>query len=467
MAILSSLTDMERETLSQAIDSLPETLAEYITRTAPQHSRPIPKHLATLVDLLERSLTDRTYALVSMPPRFAKSTTVRRALAWAIKRHPDRLNFLVMYAADAAKQQARMVRAMVREENVPLAPDSQSTHICLTTSGGGLISTGIHGQLTGKGCGGLLILDDPTKGRAVAESRTERDKAWDMFRADAWTRLQNPIGSCIILSTRWHVDDLHGRILEEMGQGGFPKFEVINLPAINKDGTSLWPSEFPIDKLERTQAVLGQYDWNALYLGQPIPRGGQVFGDPVRYVTTDRTGMRIVLAVDAAGTEGTRSDYTAVVALGIKGNGPTAVIDILDAARWQLEPKDCAKPLYEFQERQGGSLMLIEASRDGKALHRALKLIEPRLHIWACPPIGDKFTRAQPAAAAWNAGRVRVPLFAPWLRDLLYETSQFTGIADRHDDFVDCISLGCGYLLKQPYDTKVATTGTPRGNVLG
>jgi predicted phage terminase large subunit-like protein len=406
--------------------------------------------------LFERASRETVHALVSFPPRHAKSTTVRRALAWSIRRYPERLNGLVMYAAPAAQAQSRLVRKLVRQEGVTLEPDAQNVGLWMTPQGGGLAATGINGQLTGKGFGGIMVLDDPLKGREQAESPRQREKAWETFTDDAFTRLEPPCGSCIIVATRWHEDDITGRLLERMGSDEFPTFEVVNLPAIrdpatnepSSDGIALWPERFPFEKLAPIRATLGPYGWWSLYQGEPRPKGGRVFGDPARYVEPARDGARIVLSVDAAGTEGTHSDYTAAIALAVKGRDAQMTTDVLEVARWRLEPQKTAALLRAFQLRHGGGSLVIESTRDGKAIAKALRAIDPNLLIHEVPPIGDKFTRAQPVAAAWNQSRVRVPMHAPWLADFLVETSKFTGLGDAHDDQCDALAHGWNYAVQ-------------------
>ena len=108
---------------------------------------------------------------------------------------------------------------------------------------------------------------------------------------------------------------------------------------------------------------------------------------------------------------------------------------------------------------------MIECTRDGKALHRALLAIEPRLWIHEVAPMGDKFTRAQPVAAAWNDGRVRVPMHAPWLSDFLAEVASFTGVGDKHDDQIDALSQAYTYALTCGRPAKCYTSegGMTRG----
>lgn len=407
-----------------------------------------------LIGLFERAMREQVFALVSFPPRHAKSTTVRRALAYAIGRYPDRLNGLVMYAGDAAEAQSRRIRNMVTRDGVALARDAQRLDLWITQQEGGLAATGITGQLTGKGFGGVLVIDDPTKGREAAESPSLREKAWTTFTDDAFSRLEPPCGSCIIVATRWHHDDIPGRIIERMGRDGFPAFEVINLPAIRDphtnepadDGVALWPERFPLEKLHPIRATLGPYGWASLYQGHPVPRGGTLFKVPARYEKPEIDGARVVIGIDPAGTASERADYTAAVVLAAyhaRDDATGEVLraaDVLEVERGQWETAGAAAKLEALQSKYPGAPLVIEASRDGHSIRRALEAINRRLRITTVPPLGDKFTRAQPVVAAWNNGRVRLPLRAEWLEAFVHETELFTGVGDRHDDQVDALA---------------------------
>ncbi len=138
------------------------------------------------------------------------------------------------------------------------------------------------------------------------------------------------------------------------------------------------------------------------------------------------------------------------VALLVRGDGATTQADVLEVLRMQLEPQASAERLYEFQARHGGAPLIIEATRDGKAIAKALRSIDERLLLREVAPIGDKFTRAQPVASAWNQGRVRLPMHAPWLVPLLDEFDRFTGMGDRHDDQVDALSQGWNAAASMP-----------------
>jgi predicted phage terminase large subunit-like protein len=408
-------------------------------------------------------MRERVFAIVSMPPRHAKTTTVRRAFACAIKRYPDRLNGLGMHSQPAADKESKAIRRIVRDEGIRLADDTQAAGLWLTEQGGGLFATGANGQWTGKGIDGLLVLDDILKGRRQAESPAQRGALWDTLTDDILTRPEPPCGSVIMVATRWHADDPAGRLLAHGAEDPeFPQFEVINLPALRDpitgqpsdadDALALWPERFPVKELKSRRAT-SEYGWNSLFQGTPRPRGGTVFKtEPGRYEGKGYEGRRIVLALDGAGTESTRADYTVALALAFAGTGDEMTCNVLDMFRVQLEPQDTARLLAPWVEKWGGGLLHIESSRDGKSIAKALRSLTttdrgPGLRIEEIPPIGDKFMRAQPVAAAWNGkpSRVRVPMDAtahPWLVDFLDEFPKFTGAHDKRDDIIDALSHG-------------------------
>ncbi len=264
-ALLAELLDAEL-----ARRDAPPSLAAWIERTAPKHA-PIPWHLAQLIALLERAIAQPTLAIFNLPPRHAKTTTVRRALAYIICHHPERLNAFITYAADYAYTHSRAIRRLAREHGARIADDAANVKDWRTTDEGGLSATGIGGQLTGKGFGGLMVVDDPIKSRKEAESPLHRDRVAEAFNDDVFTR-REPGGSIVVVATRWHEDDLSGRLERETDEDGNKVWEVINLPAIRDpetgdaadDGLALWPDRYPIEALKKIRRKIGPYGWWSL-----------------------------------------------------------------------------------------------------------------------------------------------------------------------------------------------------------
>lgn len=447
------------DALSADLDAPPESLHAWIERTAPAQA-PIPWHLAQLVALFQRAMHERVFALVSMPPRHAKSTTVRRALAYSIRQHPDRLCGFVTYATGYARTHSRAIRKLVVQQGGRLATDGgANVDNWRTPEEGGLSVTGRDGQLTGKGFGGLLVADDLIKNRAEAESVASRDKLSESFDQDLFTRSEPPFGSIVVVATRWHEDDQTGRLERERDEHGKPVWEVLNLPALRDprtgepsdadDAIALWPERYPVEALRKIRRKLGPYGWWSLYQGRPRPRDGKVFRVAQRY--TQRPGFgRHVLAVDPAGSSKTRANHTVAVALWVVGSGAQMRAWLVGLLRLQLEPPQAAAELLAFQRRFGATLH-IENTRDGAAQAKTLRELAPELSVELVTALGDKYTRAQPLAAAWNGDLERgeeprffVPAEAELigctredLANYLRVVEKFTGLGDLEDDDVD------------------------------
>jgi len=437
------LTAAERRELHELIEAArareePTGLLDFIPRLSRGYTR--PEHLAAVASLFERAFAgEPVFACVSVPPRHGKTEMVLAAIAWWLSRRPaDTLGF-VSYASSFAESKSSRGRDFATGQGVRLHASRNTLSEWRTTEGGGLLATGIGGPLTGQGVR-LAVVDDPVKNREEAESALIRQRTWDWFTSTLWTRIE-PGGSCIVVHTRWHEDDLIGRLARgEMGDAA--QWEVVNLPAVDEHGEALWPSRWPLSELAKKRAA-NEYDWHSLFMGAPRARGGEVFRTPTRYTAPDLAGARIVLAVDPAGTESTRADWTVAVALAMRGTGTTLRADVVDVLRLQREPGDVARELHAWQRKHGMAPLHIEASRDGKSIARALRSIEPGLRLSELAPRGDKFVRAQPVATAWNEGRVRVPASsqgASWLGPFLDTVCRFTGVSDRHDDDVDALA---------------------------
>lgn len=413
-------------------------LLDTIPRVSKGYERPV--HLAAVAELLERSRREPVRALVSVSPRHGKTEIILHGLAWLLSHAPDRTHAYVTYAAQVAYSKSRSIRDYARTLGVAIRSDAEALHEWRTPERGGVLATGIGGPLTGHGVDGVLVVDDPIKNREEAESTIIRERNHSWFTSVALTRIE-PRGSVLVVHTRWHEDDLIGRLAREEG------WEYVNLPAIDGEGAPLWPSRWPLEALEKKRRGIGEHDWYSLYQGEPRPRGGALFGDPARFdAGSPLVGWRIVIGVDPAATASAHADYTAAVVLAVFGAGEQLVARVLEVVRVQREIPAVCDMLLELQRRYAAPL-IIEAAGVGVAVPQMLRRVQPQLLIHEVKPRGDKFTRAQPVAAAWAQGRVSVPVAAPWLGDYLHELQTFTGIGDRHDDQVDATAHAFTYAL--------------------
>jgi predicted phage terminase large subunit-like protein len=423
----------------RTIASLP--LLDFVPRVSPSWER--PEHLAPITRLFERAMHDPVFALVSVPPQHGKTETIMHGVAWTLLRDPHITFAYASYAARFAESKSKIGRGYVLKSGIALRDDSASAHEWRTVAGGGMIATGIGGPLTGHGVQ-RLVIDDPHKNRAEAESLVMRDNVFDWCTSTAFTRL-HPSASVFVVHTRWHEDDLIGRLsggryaerLRELGIA----FEVVNLPAIadreglgRSVGDALWPARRPLDFLHRQRALQGGengYDWLSLYQGRPRPPGGAVFHDVHFYDHAPDT-YRIGIGFDMAYTVKTRADYSCAVVLA-ESDGRYFVLDV---RRMQCEAPRFAAELKQLKARYPGARMMMYGSTTELG---AIDLLANESGLPATGQLAraDKFVRAQPLAAAWNSGRVFVPHESPWLNSYVSEMASFTGADDPHDDQVD------------------------------
>jgi predicted phage terminase large subunit-like protein len=276
--------------------------------------------------------------VIDAPPRHGKSEFVSRWLpAWYLLSHPDRRVILASYGADFARSWGRKVREIVKEwhrftdPRARVSPHTSAATDWETVAGGGMITAGVGGPLTGRGAH-LLLLDDYLKNDVEALSATTRDRHWDWWQTTASTRLE-PGGVAIVMATRWHQDDLSGRILRQAEEGESAPVTHLHLPAIAEEndvlgrepGEALWPERWPIESLEDRRRKTDPFWWSALYQGRPTRSGrmewpddyfgASLWGDPM----PDRFDCRVIAVDPSKGKDAKRGDYSAIVFLGLAG----------------------------------------------------------------------------------------------------------------------------------------------------
>ena len=221
--------------------------------------------------------------MLFMPPRHGKSELASKTFpGWHLGRHPDHEVISCSYTGDLAMDFSRKVRELLRDQryhqvfkDTKLDKDSQSAQRWNTTNRGGYVAAGVGGPITGRGAH-VLIIDDPIKNRDDAESETNRSSIWNWYTSTAYTRLA-PGGGVLIILTRWHDDDLAGRLLTKMKENEGDEWDVIQYPALatedepfRKKDEALHPERYDETALLRIKRAVGPRDWSALYQQNPV-----------------------------------------------------------------------------------------------------------------------------------------------------------------------------------------------------
>ena len=441
-----------------------QSLAHFILYTTPHYLMGwVHQEICEKLDKFLQDVEDKKSPrlIICMPPRSGKSQIVSRAFpAYAFGRDPNTSIIATSYSADLSTRFSRDVqRYMDSDQYREVFPETR-----LAQKGEGYIrtaelfevvgyqgtyrSTGVGGGITGMGCS-ILVVDDPLKDRRDANSETIRGTLWDWYTSTAYTRLTHG-GGVIVMATRWHMDDLVGRLLENQKDGG-DKWEVINYPAIaeenelhRKEGEALHPERYPLDALLKIKAAVGSNDWNALYQQHPVPSTGAIFkSDWFQYWDKlpnhfDATCMSWDMTFKGTDT----SDFVVGQVWGRK-DGAFYLIDQF-RGQWSFV-ETVQQVVYATQKYPRIIRKLIEDKANGSAIIDALK--DKVTGIVPITPHESKEARASAITPLFEAKNVYFPPPErfPWVKDLLIpELLNFP--AGAHDDMVDSLSMALNSL---------------------
>jgi predicted phage terminase large subunit-like protein len=391
--------------------------------------------------------------IMSLPPRHGKSELVSRRLpAFAFGHHPDLQIISTSYSADLSGRFNREVQRIIDSpEYRRLFPDTKLNQNNIRTSGrgsylrnsdifeivghrGSYRSAGVGGGIGGMGAD-LLIIDDPVKDVAEAQSETVRENVKDWFGAVAYLRLQ-PGGGVILCMTRWHMDDLAGHLLKQSASGESEKWEEVRFPGVaegedvlgRQEGDPLDPVRYPKAALDRIKATIGTWQFSTLYQQRPVPREGSIFKrswfGPDKRVRVAPAEAKVVRGWDLASSVKKRSKYTAGVRLSMDNQG---VLYIEHALRFREGPGQVEKMIHAVskQDKAERPQIRISIPQDpGQAAKSQVLAFTKLLHgfdVRFSPESGEKTDRANPFSAQCEGGNVRIIETGSLLRDAWIE----------------------------------------------
>lgn len=410
--------------------------------------------------------------IVEMPPRHGKSMAVSQYLpAWVLGRNPWVRIILACYGATLAEDHSRFARNLLDDPYykatfpyVQLDPDNQkvdnwSVHAPNGVTGG-MIAGGLGGAFTGKGAH-LLIIDDPIKSRAEAESKAVRDGVWQAYTNDLLSRFNDHRRAAqIIMATRWHEDDLTGRILKSEEEGWYrlrlPALAEEKDPLGRAEGEALWPERMDKKWLEATAALIGSYAFASLYQQRPIPRGETVFDtDKIEIIDYAPPCAQKVRYYDLAVSIKKTADYTVGALIGVDDFENIIVYDVW---RDRVKSPDMLRAIKRNAIKDGtGVHIVLESEKTGiTQLDYLMQEAELRGYTMLTHSVqGDKLTRASAVMVRISAGKLKL-VRGSWNTAFIDELSTFP--AGAHDDQVDALTGGYNYLADGIVQTVKATS---------
>ena len=363
---------------------------------------------------------------------------------------------MVSHTTDLAVDFGRKVRNLVLSDEfreifptTHIATDSKSAGRWNTNAGGEYYACGIGSSIAGRGAD-LLLVDDPHSEQDVLNGNFEVfEKAYEWFTFGARTRLM-PGGRVAIIQTRWHMDDLTGRVTRDMAQNNMAdQYEVVEFPAIltvedkatgKPKEKPLWPQFFDLAALHRTKASMPVFQWNAQYQQKPTAEEASIVKREWWQTWTKEDPPPceyIIMSLDAAAETHNRADYTGLTTWGVFYNeeaNETSII-LLNSIKDRYEfPELKRLCLEEYEEWQPDSF-IVEKKSAGTAIYQEMRRMGiPVQEYTPHRGSGDKLARLNSVSDIVASGLVWVPQ-TRWAEELVEEVAGFPFMS--HDDLVD------------------------------
>ena len=401
------------------------------------------KFLANKIQTFVETYTGNPYDILvlSCPPQHGKSMTVTETFpSWYVGKYPDRRCIIACYNDDFAGKFGRRNKGKIDEVGQFVfdirLKKSSDRDMEIADHDGGIITRGIMAGITGN-AGDLIIIDDPVKNRLEADSSTYRERLWEEWENSIMTRTQAGT-KIIIIQTRWHEDDLAGRVIANENF-----VEVINIPVEAEEddvlgrniGDSLcpeigkdnkWLQEF------KQRYADGKRAWNALYMGRPTSAEGNIFKrEWWQYYDKLPEHIQLLgISVDATFKDSDTSDFVAIEVWG-KLNNNYYLVDLI---KQRMDFPETLKAIrYMADKYPQRHSILVEDKANGSAIISMLK--HEIGGIIAITPQESKIARANAITGIVESGNVYLPRYADFTGEFVEEFASFpNGV---HDDLVD------------------------------
>jgi predicted phage terminase large subunit-like protein len=457
------------------------SLLDFTTFTYPNY-RPNWHHIA-LCQALDRFIAGETrFLMIFLPAQNGKSELVSRRLpSYLLGSDPDARIIACSYSADLASAMNRDVQRIMESERYRMVfPHTQIPGENTRTLAGRPLRNndifeivgrrgyykcaGVGGSITGRSAD-VAIIDDPIKNRAEAESQTYRDGLWEWYGSTLRQRLTSEAGRVLLCMTRWHEDDLAGRLIEAMKQPDADRWEVVRFPAIAEEprhlddpreiGEALWPERYPLSELAARRVVSGSYEWAGMYQQRPAPtEGGLIKRHWWKFYSVRPERFDDVLqSWDCTFKATADTDFVSGHVWGRIG----ADCYLLDRVHDRLTFTQTIAAVRSLSAKwPQAAAKLVEDTANGPAVIDTLSREIPGLI--AVKPDGGKVARMQAVSPTIEAGNAYLPdaSIAPWVQEVIEEAAVFPNGA--YDDDCDAMSQALRRLMSPPVPAPAGAT---------
>lgn len=408
--------------------------------------------------------------IIQAPPRSGKSELFsRRFPAWAFGQNPNLQIIAASYSTDLASRMNRDVQRIIdSEEYQGVFPETTLNGKSIATVSGQSLrnseifeivghagayrSAGVGAGITGMGAD-IGIIDDPVKDAKEANSQTIRDAVWDWYTTTFYTRL-SPKSGILLGMTRWHEDDLAGRLLREMANDG-DQWRIVSFPAIAEEdeefrleGEALHPERYDLERLTKIKKAVGSQAWNALYQQRPSSKGGDIIKGAwfKRYSVLPRM-KRIIITADTAQKTKQHNDYSVLLVAGVGHDGGVYVLDLI-RGKWEApELEQKVSDVWNKYRSMPVHKVYVEDKSSGTSLIQNIQR-KQRIPIEGVQVDTDKYTRVLGVQGYIESGYIYLPNDAEWIEDFIKECEAFTATdSHKHDDQVDAMVMAITELM--------------------
>ena len=413
------------------------------------------KHHARMAEAFEAVANGTCKRLIiNMPPRHTKSEFASYLLpAWFLGKFPGKKVIQTSHTAELAVGFGRKVRNLIDSDayreifpTVTLAADNKSAGRWNTNVGGEYYACGVGSALAGRGAD-LLLVDDPHNEQDIINGNFDVfEKAYEWFTYGARTRLM-PGGRVAIIQTRWHQDDLTGRVVRDMVQNDeADQYEKVEFPAIFNENTpqerALWPEQYSLEALRRTKASMPVFQWNAQYQQNPTAEEASVVKREWWQIWENENPPMcefVIQSWDTAFLKTQRSDYCACTTWGVfyqENNVGVMVphIILLNSFKERMEFPELKQAAFEHYKEWEPDAFIVEAKASGAPLVFELRRMGIPVSEFTPTRGNDKIARLNSVTDLFASGKVWAP-GTRWADEVIEQMASFPN--SDHDDLVD------------------------------